>query len=553
MNPDKPTVENIGQPVLPPSVAEQRGSGIEISVTKEMAMVLFHDLKLDAANPTSPEVTVVVEKRPVELVEGESYGSSSVLIDSETEKMQDLAKQAQALLELPEHERPAKVLEIFRHNMHYAYNDVIEQLSKVDPDKAQWVGQNTGLKRKASSNVPLSKIFENEHGVCGYLAVAYLWLAQKAGLKGVLLGDQGAIKNIERSDTGQPLFRSVAVGKPVSAHAWVEIKTSDGQWIPADPSTGIVGDTEEGLAMFREANYMASGNLSLYDEAEPREQLYSRDTPIFFAPAESTGSGKYCLELRSAIPPLIKRKDSSPVTSIPFSGEGRLKITSRPVWGLALDIVDVSERLRGGDSLAGELLQSALTGTGERALEAVMGIVARAREELEKNGKYPLALVPVEERDVAEKENNAIIKRCFDELLALKDGFEKVFETEQGSTYFLLKSGEVVRIKKKDAGYYPNSWYLPPMTKDIFFVSAGEMQKVINEYHKILSGKTINVVKCAVGVHPIELNTLYDDVLVYDEVGSDRVTFKGHQFSDGFFSNNVTAIHCGNKITRIIK
>src|SRR3990167_6690692 len=145
------------------------------------------------------------------------------------------------------------------------------------------------------------------------------------------------------------------------------------------------------------------------------------------------------------------------------------------------------------------------------SLEAVEGVLGKAREKLEKSGKYPIAFVPAKERDAAEKENNAIIKGCLDELFALKDGFEKVFETEWGSIYFLLKSGEVVRIKKEDE-YYPNSWYIPPVTKDIFFVSADEMQKVINEYHKILSGKTINVVKCAVGVHPIELGTLNDAV-----------------------------------------
>lgn len=186
------------------------------------------------------------------------------------------------------------------------------------------------------------------------------------------------------------------------------------------------------------------------------------------------------------------------------------------------------------------------------SLEAVEGILGKAREELDKSGKYPLAFVPVEDRDAAEKENNEIIRRCLDELLALKDGFEKVFETEQGSIYFLLKSGEVVRIKKKDE-YYPNSWQIPPITKNIFFVSADQLQKIIDEYHKILSGKTIDVVKCGIGAHPIDLGLIDDAVLVYDEVGSDRVTFKGYKFSDGDFSENVSGIHCGNKITRIIK
>lgn len=186
------------------------------------------------------------------------------------------------------------------------------------------------------------------------------------------------------------------------------------------------------------------------------------------------------------------------------------------------------------------------------SLEAVEGILGQAREKLDKSGKYPIALVPKQERDAAEKENNEIIKRCLDELLALKDGFEKVFETEQGSIYFLLKSGEVVRMKKKDE-YYPNSWQMQPVRKDIFFVGAEEIQKIVSEYKYILSGKTIEVVPCGIGAHPIDLSMIDDAVLVYDEIGSDRVTFKGYKFSDGDFSENVSGIHCGNKITRIIK
>lgn len=156
--------------------------------------------------------------------------------------------------------------------------------------------------------------------------------------------DWGVIKNIERSDTKQKLFRSAEVGKPVSAHSWVEIKTSDGRWIPVDPSTKLVGDSEEGLSMFREANYMAYGNPSLDVEVEPSDQLFTKGTPILFAPAESTASGIYCLELRSSKPIIRFRKENLPPTNIPYSGAGKLNIgTSEQFGGLALDIVEVKE------------------------------------------------------------------------------------------------------------------------------------------------------------------------------------------------------------------
>lgn len=98
--------------------------------------------------------------------------------------MQSLATEAETLLELPENERPARVLEILRSKMHYAYNDVIEKLSETDPDLAKWVAENTGLNASSVSNVTLSELMERGYGVCRHLATAYLWLAQKAGLKG---------------------------------------------------------------------------------------------------------------------------------------------------------------------------------------------------------------------------------------------------------------------------------------------------------------------------------------------------------------------------------
>lgn len=342
-------MEKLEQSTRQHESVEKKEKDIEISATKKSASVLFRNLELNVENTTSPEIRIVVEKQPIELIEGKSYGNSAVLIDKETERMQSLATQAEALLEIPENERPARVLELLRSKMSYAYNDVIEKLSETDPDLAKWVAENTGLKARGFNNVPLSKLIDSGYGVCRHLAVAYLWLAQKAGLKGVLLeSDFGTIKNIERSDTQQKLFRSADVGKPVSAHSWVEIKTSDGKWIPVDPTTKLVGDSDGGLVMFREANYMAFTGLGLDFEAEPREQLGPRCSQLFFAPAESTASGKCFLELSSTKPVLRLTKGagggSLPPTNIPYSGEGKLKIdTNNNPSLLALDIVEIRE------------------------------------------------------------------------------------------------------------------------------------------------------------------------------------------------------------------
>ncbi len=321
---------------------EQKEKGVEITFTKETASVLFHNLNLSSENPISPEIGIVVEKQPIELVEGKSYCNEAVLVDKETERMQALATQAEVFLELPENERPAKVLELLRDKMHYAYNDVVEELSKTNPDLGKWVVENTGPNTSSVHNIPLSEIIEKGYGVCRHLSPAYLWLAQKAGLKGVLLSSIDGIKNIERSDTKQKLFKFSEIGKPVGAHSWVEIKTSDGQWIPVDPSTKLVGDSEEGLAMFREANYMALGGPGLEIGAEPRDQLNVDATSIFFAPAEATASGKYSLELQSLKPTVRFGKENLPPTNVPYSGEGKLTVNTREQSSdLTLDIVEV--------------------------------------------------------------------------------------------------------------------------------------------------------------------------------------------------------------------
>lgn len=336
-------MENFEEQV-PPQETEKVEQAIEISAEEQLASVAFQNLELNADNPRSPEIRVVVEKQPIELVEGKSYCNHAVLIDKETESMRSLVEEAEALLELPEQERPAKVLEIFRQRMHYAYDDTIEKLSETDPELARWVAKNTGLNAASFSDVPLSQVIEKGYGVCGHLATAYLWLAQKAGLRGVILSsDWGVLKNIERSDTKEKLFKSAEIGQPVSNHSWVEIKTSDGRWIPVDPSTKLVGDTEAGLAMFRDANYSAIGGLGLDLEAEPRDKLDPLlTTPIVFSPAEAKASGVACLELRSTKPTTRLRKEDIPPTNIPYSGEAKLTIgVSEQFGGFALDIVEV--------------------------------------------------------------------------------------------------------------------------------------------------------------------------------------------------------------------
>ena len=325
------------------NIGEKREKGLEISVSREIASVSFNALKLDELHPVSPEVRVVIEKKPRILEEGGSYCREAVLIDAETEQMQLLANQATALKELQETERPARILEILRAKIQYANQDVLKALSKTNPDLASWVVQNTGF----NVSVPLSELVEKGYGICRHLAVAFLWLAQKAGLQGVILiANPHVIRNIVRSDTKEKLFKSFELEGQAPGHAWVEILTGDGQWIPVDPSTKLVGDSEAGLAMFKDAHYMAIGTEALDFEAEPSELLNSKVSQIQFASAEARASGFVGLELKSTMTPFsFRKKTAMESVNTQYSGKGKLviKVSDRS-GGLKVGIIEVSQQ-----------------------------------------------------------------------------------------------------------------------------------------------------------------------------------------------------------------
>lgn len=328
---------------------------IDIQFNSSEAMISFGNINFDAENPISPDIKVIVEKQQITIEEGKSYVVSSVLIDPETPKMIDLATKAENLKDLPEEERIDALMKLFRENIHYAYNTTVDDISKTDPELAEWISTHTGVKSHAT-NVPLSEIIEKKYGVCPHLSVAYLWLAQKAGLEGVILNsDTGKLKNIKRTDNDEKLFKSVEIGEPVPAHSWVEIKLSDGRWIPVDPSTQLTGTTEEKFKMFENANYIAIG-YGLDVESKQKE-LGIGGKAIEFKPGQARAEGSYHLSLRSIQPRIVWGKDSvtqemyqttADPLNTPYSGLAEMQIKCEGdnftnFYGNGLSLVSVEE------------------------------------------------------------------------------------------------------------------------------------------------------------------------------------------------------------------
>jgi hypothetical protein len=223
--------------------------------TQNKLIFHFKDLDLSEKNPKSEEVEFVVEKQPIPPIEnGKSYPNSHLIIDSEGSKIPELVNTVRELRVLPEEERIHKVLELVRDNVKFPYPEILKKVRENNPSLAEWVEENIHPKSKV---VNLSELLDKGYGVCKHLSLLYLYLAQEAGLEGMYCSSGSDITNILRSDNGEPLFKMTKVGEKAPPHAWVEIRTSSGKWIPVDPTTNLVGDTQEGVDMFKKANYMA--------------------------------------------------------------------------------------------------------------------------------------------------------------------------------------------------------------------------------------------------------------------------------------------------------
>lgn len=323
---------------------EFQKTSVVIEHTDQKAIAQFSNLDLDREHPRSPEILITYEKVPLPLFEeGRAYGQGTVTIDAETPLMQELSSQAEALRALPELDRLRPLYDILSSHLSYASHTAVDALKETDPERAGWIRSHVSL-RGIIPNIPLSQVIERGYGVCQHFAIIYLWLAQKAGLNGIFIHClAGWLKNIVRSDTGQRLFKTEFEEGDAPAHAFVEIQLSDGRWIPIDPTTNLFGDTAEGLALFRDANYRESGTFSHARKAEPDGLVYVEETEwLEFLPGEARTTARYALKPKSFMSHIILGKGVVPGDQSPYRGDGTLivKTLSNPSQ-MGLKIIDV--------------------------------------------------------------------------------------------------------------------------------------------------------------------------------------------------------------------
>lgn len=230
---------------------KELSDNIEISFSDRSAEINFLNLDLEREEDSSDDIEIVFDKKPITLKKDKLYAQYTIY-DKESEKMKAVAEECLEFKDLPEKELLHKILEILRKNIDYPFEKKVEEIRKNDPDLADWIDKNTPINNYPLGGVnKLSDIFEKGYGICGNMSVAFLYLAEKVDLRGIIFyGDE--IKNILRSDNNEPLFKSREVGSPAPTHSWCEIKLSNGEWVPVDPATKLIGD-ENGIGDFKKA------------------------------------------------------------------------------------------------------------------------------------------------------------------------------------------------------------------------------------------------------------------------------------------------------------
>lgn len=264
----------------------------------------------------SLNIEAVVEKLPLTNIgNGEHIHGSYV--DFESPEFDEIRREARKLGELPEMERPRKLVELIRGRVRYAYKSTLEELQPLDPGKVDWA-----INKLRTKEAKLSEILTMGLSECDQFAMLLLLLGNEAGLEGTIasykseIDNRNNIINVNRIDNGEPLFKSFGVGSPlIGGHAWVEFKMKNGDWMPVDPTTNLVGDCVADLETMRRANYSSSIYLT---EWMTGDALRLDRSGYRFFPGESEHRG--IVRLR---PSLVERDGED----VELDFEGPLSIT----------------------------------------------------------------------------------------------------------------------------------------------------------------------------------------------------------------------------------
>lgn len=161
-------------------------------------------------------------------------------------------------------------------------------------------------------------------------------------------------------------------------------------------------------------------------------------------------------------------------------------------------------------------------------------------------------------KEISWEEYKRLIKNLHqntvDKLIANKERFAHIFQTEMGSYYFVLQSGQCFRIKSSE-----KSLLTQPIMDNMFFIGMSECDLLLDEIAKkgptILIDRLIDVTEPKKGVCPVEIGmhntgsspsiTRFDHAIkIMGSISKDSKIIEKQLYC---------GVHFGHAITEIIK
>lgn len=170
------------------------------------------------------------------------------------------------------------------------------------------------------------------------------------------------------------------------------------------------------------------------------------------------------------------------------------------------------------------------------------------------------------EVDVSEEEirrqRNDLIKKNIERLSREPEHFKNIFQTQRGSQYFVIPSGECLRFSKSKKGDFD----VEPVTKRTYFISTEEMQRIkkLRDNARFLTDEekekftySFKKRELGEGLFPLEFGIagMIEPIPGPQDGLSEDVVLQGTLYVQTDYKESIltTPIHFGNVITKILK
>lgn len=213
-------------------------------------------------------ISLTLQKLPLPKIDMKKASMVGNTIVSDSSILSLLRERARAFRIMPKDKRTDVVLKLTRETLTY--------------------GSWKKLQRVKSLSLNLADYVSYGYGNCEHFSSLFALLAQAAELDVIVVGCyEGQLENIIRSDNGEPLFKTVPLGKVNAAHGWNEVRVERDRWIPVDPTANLNGLDNTQRMIFDKARYLHNINPHLLVEFDGLDVGGRYNLPIEFKTGQS--------------------------------------------------------------------------------------------------------------------------------------------------------------------------------------------------------------------------------------------------------------------------